>query len=70
MTRPVFNKGRAMFERHPDGYYVPANKAANAATAVIGTRYPREKDMLAIRAAGWIPCLTNGQEIGKVDVRA
>jgi hypothetical protein len=66
----LYNKGIAMYKPHPDGYYIPANIAANAACSVISNRFPRDKDMLTIRAKGWTPCLTNGQEIGRVDERA
>ena len=38
----------AKFQYHVDGYYIPANSAANAATALISNRFPRLKDMLEI----------------------
>jgi len=38
----------AKFQYHVDGYYIPANSAANAATALISNRYPRATDMVVI----------------------
>lgn len=50
------NRGRAMFNEHPDGYYIPANSAANAATSVLSKCFLRPKDMMEVRKLGYVPC--------------
>jgi hypothetical protein len=59
---------RAFFVPDGHGKYLPANKAATAAGVIISKMYLTEIDLITIRSKGFIPCLTNGQEIGKVDV--
>ncbi len=57
----------ARFE-YGDGFYYPANKHATGVCSILSKMRLTEKDMLAVRTEGYIPTLTNGQEIGKVNI--
>lgn len=59
----------AKFTLGTDGIYYPSDKEAIAATAVVSRRFLRDDNIQMIRSAGWVPCLMNGQEIGKIDVK-
>lgn len=53
-----------------NGVYMPRNANAVAATAVISTRYLRNKDdLLAVKSIGYTPVdVDSGQEIYRLDV--
>ena len=50
------------------GLYHPANKEAISACAVLSRMKLRDSDMPWMRSNGYDPRLTNGQEIGKIDI--
>jgi hypothetical protein len=61
----------AQFEYDKEnGYYIPANKEAIAATAIISNKYPRIGDMVTLRSKGYDTRLTNGQPIGRTEFTA
>lgn len=53
-----------------DGVYYPANKNATAVAAILSRRTLLADHMLVVRSHGYTPRLTNGEEIGKLDVSA
>lgn len=61
----------ALFVHVPEGdsygsYYLAANKTAGYLGVKLSKMKFRDSDMAYVRAQGYIPRLTNGQEIGKV----
>ncbi len=50
-------------------FYLAANKDAAALGAVMSKMRLTEGDIREIRHRGYIPRLTNGQEIGRTDVK-
>lgn len=61
---------RTAFFTHAEGVYFPANKNAVAVAAVLSRRVLDEGHMILVRTHGFTPRLTNGTEIGKVEVKA
>lgn len=59
----------AMFV-YKDGLYYPANKNAVAECAKLSRMKLRDSDMVVVISNGYRAFLTNGQEIGKVNILA
>ncbi len=55
---------------HADGVFYPANKNAVAIGAIMSRRTLDATHFIIVRAHGYTPRLTDGREIGKVEVRA
>jgi hypothetical protein len=50
--------------------YYPANKNANAVCAILSRMKLNASHMIVVRSRGYTPRLTNGTEIGKVEIQA
>ena len=63
------NKGYAMFIEDA-GHYLPANKNAVAVCAILSSRRLKPYMMEKVRGLGYVPMLANGEELGRLDLRA
>lgn len=59
-----------MFIPTEHGFYLAANKDAVAVSARLSKMRLNEYDLITIRGMGYVPRLTNGSEIGKVEILA